>query len=701
MRTMAERLCSRAVLLLSACLYAWFGAYGAAAHEGRIALMSAASLNPEASVAPGSLAILRGEFSTRTVRPDDGLPTAELAGYSVEVEGSGGAELPALLIAVEPSQLVILVPDLPAGTAHLRVLRHGLEVEDGEFGVQLVSPGLFSAAGSGGGLADARALRMDLSDRSETAENVSFFNQNRSAHEAIPLGLGVEGTEVYLSVRATGLRDATEVSATIGGLSVPALLEESEGLDPGIDRIRIGPLPSALAQRQLVDLQVVADGSASNLVQVAFSPTNGAAVTFSNQIVRLFQGHCQVCHRPGEVAPFSLLEYGEARDWAQPIKFATQSGYMPPWKPVAGHGEFQHERSLDQVEIDLIARWVDAGAPQGDPEDLPEPVEFNEDWVLGTPDLVLETPAYTPDPGGEDDYRCFSVLVPPEITELKSITAFEVRPGNRKIVHHLILYGDPGGESAELEAASADGLPGYECFGSAGVSTRRFNPIEDSYILGGWAPGYTANHLPDGTGLVLRPGARIAIQVHYHPDGADQSDTTRIGLHFAEERTEKNLLVLAALNTSFVIPAGADWHEVRAEFDLDGLGRSLGIPGLRGFLTLLGFFPANIIAVLPHMHTLGREIRMDKISPDGAVTPMIYIDDWDFDWQDMYMYAQPVQMNAEDRLEVVAYYDNSADNPNNPNDPPIDVRWGDRTVDEMCIVFFVVEVPRLSFGTPQ
>ncbi|MDE0101027.1 MAG: hypothetical protein OXN89_01485 [Bryobacterales bacterium] len=696
---MCEGLRSGAVLLLSAYLYAWFGVPGAVAHDGSIVLMSAASLDPEVSIAPGSLAVMRGEFSTRTVRPDDGLPTAELAGYSVKVEGSGGAEVPALLVGVEPTRLVILVPDLPAGTAHLRVLRYGLEVEDGEFGVQLVSPGLFSAAGTGGGLADARALRMDLSDGSETAENVSFFNPNRSAHEAIPLGLGVAGTELYLSVRATGLRDATEVSSTIGGLSVPALLEGSEGLDPGIDRVRIGPLPSALAQRQLVNVQVVADGSVSNLVQVAFSPTSGAAVTFSNQIVRLFQGHCQTCHRPGEVAPFSLMEYEEARDWAQPIKLATQSGFMPPWKPVAGHGEFQHERGLDQAEIDLIARWVDAGAPQGDAEDLPDPIVFDEDWVLGTPDLVLETPAYTPDPGGEDDYRCFSVLVPPEITEPKSLTAFEVRPGNRKIVHHLILFGDPGGESAELEAATSDGRPGYECFGSAGISTRSFNLIEDSYILGGWAPGYTPNHFPDGSGLVLRPGARIAIQVHYHPDGTDQSDATRIGLHFSEERTEKNLLILAAINTSFVIPAGAERHEVRAEFDLEGLSRSLGIPGLRGLLTLLGFFPANIVAVLPHMHTLGREIRMDKVSPDGEVTPMIYIDDWDFDWQDMYMYVEPVQLNAEDRLEVVAYYDNSADNPNNPNDPPIDVRWGDRTVDEMCIVFFMVEVPSLNLGS--
>ncbi len=657
--------------------------------------MSAASLDPNAPVAPGSVAILQAELAPRTTRSEGGIPQAELAGVSALVEGSDGEEVSALLFSVEPKRLVIQIPEIQPGTAHLRVLRHGLEVEDGEFEVESVSPGLYSAAGTGGGLADGEAVRVSLADGSVTAEGVAFFNHSRSAYEPIPLNPGVDGTALYLSLRGTGFENATTFRATVGEFRVGASLESPAQPEPGVDRIRIGPLPKALAGRKLVDVRVVTNGRYSNTVQVAFSASTTEAVTFSNQIVRLFQGHCQVCHRPGEVAPFSLLEYEPAKDWAQSIKLAIQSRHMPPWKPVPDHGEFRHTRGLSQGEIDLIARWVDNGAPEGDSEDLPEPLAFQDEWTLGEPDLVLETPEYTPDPSGDDDYRCFSVAVPPEVTTLQSITAFEVRPDNRKLVHHLILYGDPKGESLALEQKSTDGRSGYECFGSAGISTRGLNLIEDSYILGGWAPGYTPNHLPEGTGFVLRPGARIAIQVHYHPDGTDQSDATRIGLYLSEQPTPKNLIVMPVINTRFVIPAGAEWHEVRAEFAMSQLARSLGVPGLGALLTMLGFFPANITAVLPHMHTLGREIRMDKVSPDGERTPMIYIDDWDFDWQDMYTYVEPVPLRVEDRLEVVAYYDNSAKNPNNP---PVDVRWGDRTTDEMCIVFFMIEVPRLSLS---
>ena len=669
------------------------------AHEGDISVVSSASLDASAPVAPLSIAYLRGEFEERTTKAPDGVPVPELASYTAVIEGSDGIEHTAGIFVVEPRRLKVLIPDLPSGTAHLSVKRHGLEVFDGEFTVRSVSPGLFSAAGSGGGLADARAMRVSTLDGAVATEEVVFFNPNRGAYEPIPLNPAAEGSELYLILRGTGIRNAATLTASVGGVSVPASFHAAEQPSQGVDAIALGPLPLGLAQRQVVDINLSADGFGANVVQVAFSPSSGESVTFSNQVARLFQGECQTCHRPGQVAPFSLLDYESAQPWSHAIKTAVESGYMPPWPPVAGHGEFKGERNLSAEEISLVARWVDAGAPEGDPADLPEPLEFNPDWALGEPDFVIETPKFAPDPNGDDEYRCFSVPIPPEITELRNIVGIEVQPGNPKIVHHLILFGDPQSASTQLEAASTDGKPGYECFGSARIPTRGFNFAADSYMIGGWAPGVAPVVAPEGSGFLVRPGSHLAVQLHYHPDGTEQSDKTRIGLHFSEGTTKDNLLVLGAINTNFLIPAGAERHEVRASLSLNSI---LGGPAdstLRAFLTSSGIFPADIISVLPHMHLLGREISMEKVSPSGERTPMIYIDDWDFDWQGFYDYVEPIRFNAEDRLEVVAIYDNSESNPFNPNSPPIPVGWGERTTDEMCIVFAVVRVRSLcAFG---
>lgn len=676
-----------------ACLI--FATEPAQAHQGDITVVSAASLDTSAPVAPRSIAYLRGDFDERTTKAPQGVPQPELASYTAVVEGSDGVEHTAGILAVEPQRLMILVPDLPGGTAHLSVKRRGLEVSDGEFTVRSVSPGLFSAAGSGGGLADAHAMRVSTPDGTVTTEEVVFFNPNRGAYEPIPLNPAAEGSELYLILRGTGIRNAVTLAASVGGISVPASFHSVEQPSQGVDAIVLGPLPLSLAQRQVVDINLSADGIGANVVQVAFSPSSGEAVTFSNQIVRLFQGECQTCHRPGQVAPFSLLDYESARPWAHSIKSAVGSGYMPPWKPVAGYGEFVGERHLTADEINLIARWVDAGAPKGNPEDLPEPLVFNPNWTLGEPDFVIETPMFAPNPNGDDEYRCFSIPIPPEITELRNIVGIEVQPGNPRIVHHLILFGDPQSESVRLAAASNDGKPGYECFGSARIPTSSFNFAADSYLFGGWAPGTSPVVTPEGSGFLIRPGSHIAVQLHYHPDGTQQSDSTRIGLHFSDQPTKDNLLVMSALNTRFLIPAGAEHHEVRASFSLNSVFSGSSNSVLRAFLIASGIFPAEIISVFPHMHLLGRQIKMDKVSPSGERTPMIYVDDWDFDWQDFYTYVEPVQFHLEDRLEVTAIYDNSEANPWNPNSPPVPVGWGDRTTDEMCLVFAVVRLQSL------
>ena len=658
------------------------------AHEGAIAVISGASFAAEQPVAPNSIAtVLGGEFAEQTtVAPEGELPE-ELDSVSVVIQDSAQVGHRAKIFAVTKERINILIPDLPDGAAHVQVMRGGASVADGEFEIRSVSPGLFSAANTGSGLAAAVAVRVNA-DGTKSFEPVAVFNAVREMWE--PLPLNTAAGPIYLSLFGTGIRSGSELTATIDGISIDVRFYGADPVFPGLDQVTIGPLPPELSRRSVVDLVLTVDGIEANRVQFGFSGGVGGAVTFNNQISRLFQAHCQVCHHPGEVAPFSLMNYESAKPWAWAIKGTTAARYMPPWRPVPGHGEFIGERRLDEVEIDLIARWVDAGAPEGDPADLPEPLVFNEEWTLGDPDLILDVPEYTPNPNGEDDYRCFSVPVPTDTA--KSITKVEVRPGNRGIVHHLILFGDPTGQSAALEAAAGGAASGYECFGDPGFG---FDGIEgvESYIQGGWAPGYRPQVLPEGSGYYLRAGGRIAVQIHYHPDGTQQTDRTRIGLHFSEEPTAENVLVLPVLNRDFEIPPGAENYEVTAEL-------ALGNPRyliLDTFLRNLSkpLFPVEVISVLPHMHLLGQEIRMDKISADGGETPMIYIDDWDFDWQDLYTYVEPVLLESTDVLKVRAWYDNSASNPRNPNNPPRAVGWGNGTNDEMCIVFFLVKIPDL------
>ncbi len=657
----------------------------AGAHNEPIAIYPAASQDKMAPVAPDSVVFLDGEFE---VGADSAGP------ITVRIEGADGVERLATVLAVSSERITILLPSLPDGSAHAVVSQGGEAIADGQFLVARVSPGLFSAAGTGGGWADGSGEFFDLRNGSWFVQSLTYIDSAQGKLLAVPMRIAAGNTIFFLKLRASGVRHAGTVTVTVDGVNVPAICcLDAPGM-PGVDEVVVGPLPLSLAWSGAADVVLVADGASANVVQVAFGSTTGQPVTFSNQIVRLFQGHCQECHRPGEVAPFSLLEYEDAKLWSHSIRAAVEERRMPPWKPVAGHGEFLDERRLTDEEIDLVRAWVDTGAPEGDPSDMPEPLVFNQDWALGEPDLILETPEFTPDPEATDVYRCFSIQIPESITESKSITSIEIRPGDRGIVHHVILYGDPVGESQALEAAADDGLSGYECFGSAGISFSGFTLGVESYLMGGWAPGAGPMVSPEDTGIYLRRGAHVSVQVHYHPDGTARSDRTRIGLHFAPERTPNNATIVSAINTNFVIPAGAKEHVVTATFRVQSVLRRLP-PVVQALAVSAGILPLRIRTVLPHMHQLGREIRMDKVSATGERTPMIYIDDWDFDWQDFYRYVEPVSLGLDDTLEVRAVYDNSAENPNNPNSPPIDVGWGDRTQDEMCIVFFTVDVPDL------
>ena len=384
-------------------------------------------------------------------------------------------------------------------------------------------------------------------------------------------------------------------------------------------------------------------------------------ITFHKDVEPILQQNCQSCHRPGEVAPFSLLDYDSAWLFSSHIRSAVRTGYMPPWQPDRDTDvRFRDERGLTAAEIATITRWVELGAPRGNPADAPPPLEFPDSrWSLGEPDMVLEMPTpYSPDKDGADDYRCFSLA--PNLPADRKIRAIEVQPGNRQIVHHVILFPDPDSESASLHDPG-DPNPGYTCFGDAGFDSPGF--------YGGWVPGNSQQPFPEGVAMTLQANARIAMQVHYHPDGTQQQDQTRVGLYFTDEPDTTELLMLPLLNQNFTIPAGAENYEVTAQ-----------IPA---------FASARIHSLLPHMHLLGQQIRLELIR-GGQMQTVIRIDDWDFDWQDTYWLEEPLLVPFGTIVRLTCVYDNSANNPDNPNQPPKPVSWGERTTDEMALMFIGV-----------
>jgi uncharacterized protein (TIGR03437 family) len=399
------------------------------------------------------------------------------------------------------------------------------------------------------------------------------------------------------------------------------------------------------------------------------------APTFTKEVVRIFQKNCQTCHHPGDIAPFSLMTYKEARPWAQSIREQVILRKMPPWKPAPGCGDFRDPRGLSNEEIQTIVAWVDAGAPEGNQADMPAPLEFPDGWALGAPDLIVSPDTdYTPPTQG-DMYRCFSVPV----TGLRGdrwISALSVRPGNPRIVHHVIAYPDSNGVSAQLDAADPD--PGYTCFGGPGFDTSDF--------LGGWAPGSRGYFAPQGAGIKLSNNSRVVIQVHYHPTGVQETDRTPVGLYFAKSPVRKQLQALPLLNNRFEIPAGAKHYEVTASY------------------TIPPFISAQMWVVTPHMHLLGRKIKVELNRP-GAFGPdcLVNIEDWNFNWQGTYLYNNPIELTSGSSLKLTTIFDNSTDNPLNPNNPPKPVRWGEETTDEMSLAFigFTLNGATLPISTPS
>jgi hypothetical protein len=390
------------------------------------------------------------------------------------------------------------------------------------------------------------------------------------------------------------------------------------------------------------------------MLSAASAPPRPAPVTYNKHVAPILFKHCASCHRPGEIGPFSLLTYKDAAKRAGFLKEVTGARRMPPWKPVPGYGDFQDTRRLSDAEINILARWADTGAPQGDPRDLPPAPKFTEGWQLGKPDLILKMPeAFTVPAGGRDIYRCF--VLPTGLKKKRAVAAVEFRPGNRRAVHHAVIAIDTSGAARKKD--KADGKPGFRSPGGTfGIPVAGF--------LGGWSPGATPRRLPDGVGRRLPAGSDLVVQIHYPATGKEEKDQSAIGLFFTRKPPEKFVRVIVLPERRLRIPAGEKQYRVSARYTLP--------------------VDVHAIGVLPHMHLLGREMKLTAGLPDGKKQPMIWIKDWDFNWQGQYQYAREIALPKGTVLHLEASFDNSAGNPKNPNSPPRVVRNGPRTTDEMC-----------------
>jgi peroxiredoxin len=492
------------------------------------------------------------------------------------------------------------------------------------------------------------------------------------------------------------VRDAGAAMADLlGAKSTPeSVLIDAHGEIRYRGRIDDNPVATHVISHDLDDaIEAVLDGKPVKNAEVAAvgcairRPDKPVAAapgvpTYSGQVAAILRAKCEGCHRPGEVAPFTLQTYQQASAWAPDIKRYTQSRQMPPWKPAPGYGEFRDEAriNLTDGERQTLAKWADAGAPLGDARRIPPPRTFTSGWQLGQPDLVLQPEKeYHLAADGDDVYRHF--VVKTNFAEDTYLSGVEVRPGNRAVVHHVIAFvdGAPGLDgkyaSERLEEEQHDGQPGYTSFGGPG-----FLPTG---IMAGWAPGNDPQILPDGIGIFVPRGARLAVEVHYHKNGKPETDLTKLGIHFSRSVVNKHISGMFALNFGFKIPPGAERHEVKA---VSTLGED-----------------SHVLVVTPHMHLLGKEMKIWAELPDGTEKPLVWVKDWDFNWQNSYFLKEPLAAPKGTRIHVLAYYDNSDNNPRNPSRGTLrTVGWGEQTTDEMCVAFISVthDAEQLNFTPP-
>ena len=398
--------------------------------------------------------------------------------------------------------------------------------------------------------------------------------------------------------------------------------------------------------------------------QYAAKPAAGVP-TFTKDVAPILYKNCTQCHRAGELAPMSLMTYDEVRPWAKSIRDEVNDGTMPPWHADAPHGTFLNDRRLTDEEKSTIAKWANGGAPKGDAKDMPAAPTYAEGWALGKPDAVFEMPEeYKLPADGTIQYEYF--YIPTDFKEAKWVKSIEIRPGNRQVVHHVLVYyrAQPDLQRTPVFRPNQQ-LMRTPPEPKEGVSLSKRRPGQQGQvqrILATYAPGTSYQIAPEGTAFRLEPGGVIELQMHYTTKGEAATDRTRIGLIFAKDTNVKELRPGQFFNGSFTLPAGAANVEVPmdAEFLQD----------------------ATIYGLFPHTHLRGKKWDYKLALPDGTTKTILSVPNYDFNWQTYYMFKEPLQVPKGAKIIATAWYDNSAANKSNP-DPKVDVKWGDQTWEEM------------------
>lgn len=400
-----------------------------------------------------------------------------------------------------------------------------------------------------------------------------------------------------------------------------------------------------------------------SLLFIAFATVKAqTAPTWSSDVASIVYNKCSNCHHAGAIGPFPLMSYQDAFIQAAGIEGAVSDGKMPPWPPDQSFRRFAHERTLTPDEKSKVLAWVANGAPEGNANTAPSAPVFSNAWEIPNPSISSKMPDYFSEAASDDIYKCFAI--PTGLTEDKFIKSIEVIPGNRSVVHHVLIFQDNSGECLALDAA--DPNPGYTNYGGSGSNMAK--------LVGGWAPGARPYTLPNGFGIRLKANSAIVLQVHYPSGTAGSLDSTRVNFEFTDGNV-REVYVFPVLN--------------HVQSLVDG---PLSIPAnqVKTFTEEYNVpYKMTAFSVGPHMHLIGRSTKVFGIPPNNADTlKLINIRDWNFGWQGSYQfqYAQPIEQGTI--LRAVTTYDNTDNNPFNPNSPPQNVHVGEATTDEMMLTFF-------------
>jgi hypothetical protein len=454
---------------------------------------------------------------------------------------------------------------------------------------------------------------------------------------------------------------------------------------------------------------------AALMVGLALAPAaaraqSASAPTFTKDVAPIFYKNCTVCHRPGEIAPMSLLTYGDTRPWTRSIATQVSKGTMPPWHADPAHGEFLNDRRLSAADKDTILKWVSAGAPEGNTADLPAQPVYPDGWAIGKPDVIFALGEdYPVAAGGTIDYKYFEV--PTNFTEDKWIQAFQVKPGEPSVVHHVIVYARP--PQRPRPAAAANAAPAGGAPANAAPPQRRQPPFTfapnmeepdevkaaaarqdvpndrpapeggTGMFVGGYTPGQAVRVFQPGSSMRLPAGSTLIFQMHYTANGKPSHDRTRIGFVFANEPPKQEAIIGALVNQNFTLPAGEASTKVDAEMTINQ--------------------DMILWSLLPHTHVRGRRWEIQATYPDGRSEVILAVPNYDFNWQTDYVFKQPLKLPKGTVLKSSAWYDNSVTNKSNPN-PKADVHWGEQTWEEMQFTAFTFTLepqPRPATGAQQ